>query len=96
MNLKEIKMWRATYNNDLSFSMAQQIDWLIAEVTQVNNFRLSELDLYSKSANKLQAENQRLRDGLGELIDKPDYTNLSGRIVPEGIVYAIKRLLEEE
>ncbi len=45
---------------------------------------------------QLQAENQRLRDGLGELIDKPDYTNLSGRIVPEGIVYAIKSLLEEE
>jgi hypothetical protein len=38
----------------------------------------------------------RLRDGLGELIDKPDYTILSGRIVPEGIVYALKRLLEEE
>ncbi len=43
---------------------------------------------------QLQAENQRLRDGLGELIDKPVYTNLSGRIVPEGIVYAIKQLLE--
>jgi hypothetical protein len=43
---------------------------------------------------QLQTENQRLRDGLGELIDKPDYTNLSGRIVPEGIVYAIKQLLE--